>query len=155
MEAHHSQSWKWLSRIVIQPFPYSWMTQGTLREWKPLIEGLHASGGGGWWLPGTEDAKGKGHWGEEGRCAEQCLQCVRDSVVHSQAVCVGAQLRTARWQPVLLQRELCYLIRISEPLRMQSSVSLTGHCNLNVHRQKNGQEDVVHVHNGILLSREQ
>ena len=79
------------------------MTQGTLGERKPLIEGLHASGGGGGWLPGTEDAEGKGHWGEEGRSAEQCLQCVWDSVVHSQAVCAGAQLRTARWQAVLLQ----------------------------------------------------
>lgn len=65
------------------------MTQGTLGGRKPLVEGLRASGGGGGWLLGTEDAKGKGPWGTEGRCAEQCLQCVQDSVVHSQASVLG------------------------------------------------------------------
>ena len=61
--------------------------------------------------------------GEEDRCAEKCLQGVWDSVVHSQAACAGAQLRTARWQAVLLQRGFCHHIRIAELLRMKSSVT--------------------------------
>ena len=66
----------------------------------------------------------------------------------------GAQLRTARWQAVLLQRGFCHHIRITELLRMKSSVTFKCHCNLNVHRQKNGKEGVAHVPNGILRSHE-
>ena len=129
------------------------MTQGTLGGRKPLVEGLRASGGGGGWLLGTEDAKGKGPWGTEGRCAEHMFTMCPGQCGPQPGVCAGAQLRAARWQAVL-QRALCYLIRITEQLRTQSSVSFTGHCNLNAHRQKNGQEDVVCVHERILLSHE-
>ena len=126
---------------------------GKLGEWKPLVEGLRTSAGRGWGLLGTEGAEGRTR-GQEDRCAEKCLQCVWDSVVHSQSVSAGAQLRTARWQAVLLQRGFCHHIRIAELLRMKSSVTFKCHCNLNVHWQKNGQEDVAHVPNGILLSHE-
>lgn len=59
------------------------------------------------------DAKGKGPLGNRGRCAEQCLQCVRDSVVHSQASVLGAQLEGCKVAGCPSASTLGYLMRIA------------------------------------------
>ena len=104
-------------------------------------------------VAGNRGCKGEGTLGNRGQMCRAVFTMCPGQCGPQPGVCAGAQLRAARWQAVL-QRALCYLIRITEQLRTQSSVSFTCHCNLNAHRQKNGQEDVVCVHERILLSHE-
>lgn len=104
-------------------------------------------------VAGNRGCKGEGTLGNRGQMCRAVFTMCPGQCGPQPGVCAGAQLRAARWQAVLFQQALCYLIRIAEPLRTQSSVSLTCHCDLNAHQQENGQEDVACVHDGITQSR--